>query len=126
MAEGSETTYRAEQSLIRMEDSQQWGAPGTSPGTSLIFDTFIHPREKGVKREIFRFTDDTELFWMAKGCVDGKFQKDLTKLRDTEAGGELWWGGMKVMFQGRSNQSGALAWSSGQVIKLGRRAGSHH
>ncbi|PKU31468.1 hypothetical protein llap_18228 [Limosa lapponica baueri] len=41
--------------------------------------------KKGMNKEIFKFTDDTELFWMAKGCVDGKeFQKDLTRLRGIE------------------------------------------
>lgn len=110
-----------------MEDSQQWGPPGTSPGTGFVFDIFIHPQEKRVKREIFKFTDDTELFWIAKGCVDGKeFQKDLPNPRVKEVAGELWCREMKVMLQGRSDQSGALAWRLGQVVKLRRRAGSHH
>lgn len=79
-----------------------------------------------MNREIFKFTDDTELFWMAKGCVDGKeFQKDLIKPRGIEVG-ELWCREMKVMLQERSDQSGASAWSSGQVVKFRRRAGSHH
>ena len=110
-----------------MEDSQQRGPPGTSPGTGFVFDIFIHPQEKGVYREIFEFTDGTELFWMAKGCVDGKeFQKDLTKLRGKEVAGELWCREMKVMLQGRSDQSRASAWSLGQEVKLRRRAGSRH
>lgn len=80
-----------------------------------------------MKREIFKFMGDTELFWMAKGCVDGKeFQEDLAKPRGIEVGGELWCREMKVVLQGRSNQSVASAWSSGQVVKLRRRAGSHH
>lgn len=79
--------------MITLQDGGQSavGSPGTSPGTSFVFDIFIHPQKKGVSREIFKFMDDTELFWMAKGCVDGKkFQKDLTKLRCIEVG-ELWY-----------------------------------
>lgn len=38
--------------LFRMEDSQQWGPPDTSPGTSFIVDIFICPKEKGVNRNL--------------------------------------------------------------------------
>lgn len=79
-----------------------------------------------MNRITFKFTDDTGDFWIAKYCSWQGVSKRPHKNKDEEVGGKFWCREMKVMLQGRSDQSKALAWSSGQVARLRSRAGSHH
>lgn len=86
VVEESEAKRRAEQPLLRMENTE---SPRASPRAGFISDIFIHPLEKGVNRITFKFTDDTGDFWIAKYHSWQGVSKRPCKNKDKEVGGKL-------------------------------------